>query len=626
MLWFLWAQSQGDTTEVDTLLRFGASERGRVWDGEWWRFLTPTFMHVGWAHLFMNTIALPGWCAQVEKSLGSGKFVAVYLLTGIASSSASLLCHDVVSAGASGALFGMVGVTFVLLYRRLGTWSEFVSNGEVRRIFWLISLWMGLGFAVLPMDNYAHLGGLGFGAGFGWIFTRPPRKEASMAHALPAVLLGLLLMGTLVAAAIPWPGRKAQWGAYEAAVAAWSQKNASNPEKALKLYNKAERWGYSEIDLYLGRSIVLVELGRFGQANRDIDTALSIDAGSASSWENRAWIHSRMDHPEKAIEYYTRALELDPESANLYWGRGVVRRETGDRNGAISDFTKVIEMNPDSPEVYIERGWLLYKLDRLDEAMADCERAIEIDPDNAGAYINRALVWEGKENGERALADYSVALEKSPGNNRALLSRARYYLGRGHFTKALADYERVIELNPDNMDAWVYRASIWGRKEDWDRALTDYSLALQRFPGSHSAFMGRGWVHLSRGDYKKARADYSSALELEPKRIEAFGDRGWVSQLSGDLEGALRDYDHLLTARPDSHLIRLNRVVLYLQMNRFEDALSDLEMAIEVDPINPVLFGNRALALAQLGRHEEALCGRSTPLVLVCWGRINWGF
>src|SRR5207237_4941882 len=129
---FVWAETHGSTLKTSTLLQYGAVERLHVASGEWWRLATSMFMHVGWMHLLWNTYASVGWCTVVEKVLGKPRFLAVYLLSGIGGACASAYFHRVTSAGASGAMFGIIGATLILRYRVLGDLREFVRDRFVR--------------------------------------------------------------------------------------------------------------------------------------------------------------------------------------------------------------------------------------------------------------------------------------------------------------------------------------------------------------------------------------------------------------------------------------------------------------------------------------------------------------
>jgi rhomboid protease GluP len=176
VVYFLIAQFQGDTTKPETLIRFGALDRGRIWkEGESWRLVTACFMHVGWLHLLWNTYAMFGWCEHVEEELGSVRFLLAYLMTGIGASAVSVLGHRAVSAGASGAGFGMIGVALMIAYRKLGDWDAFFADPYVLSILKTAGIWFLLGiFVIRQMDNWAHGGGFLFGllGGYALTFTQ----------------------------------------------------------------------------------------------------------------------------------------------------------------------------------------------------------------------------------------------------------------------------------------------------------------------------------------------------------------------------------------------------------------------------------------------------------------------
>ncbi len=157
---FVWAESQGDTTRVPTLLRFGADERVHVAAGEYWRLATSMFLHIGWVHLAWNTYASVGWCTVVERVLGRLRFLFVYLASGIGGACVSALAHRVTSAGASGAMFGIVGATLVLRYRQLGSLRAFTRDRFVRSNVANMAIWTAIGLTAIHMDNFAHGGGL----------------------------------------------------------------------------------------------------------------------------------------------------------------------------------------------------------------------------------------------------------------------------------------------------------------------------------------------------------------------------------------------------------------------------------------------------------------------------------
>ncbi len=142
----------------ESLLAWGANFRPSTMDGEWWRLFTSCFLHIGILHLLFNMYALIYIGVLLEPLMGRVNFLIAYLLTGIFASTASLWWHDMtVSAGASGAIFGMYGVFLALL-------TTNVIEKHVRKTL-LTSIGIFVGYNLLSgvqggIDNAAHIGGL----------------------------------------------------------------------------------------------------------------------------------------------------------------------------------------------------------------------------------------------------------------------------------------------------------------------------------------------------------------------------------------------------------------------------------------------------------------------------------
>lgn len=173
-----------DTT---SLVNWGANFAPVTLEGEWWRLFTSCFLHIGILHLVFNMYALLYIGIMLEPLIGSVRFAIVYLLTGIAASAASLYWNDyVVSAGASGAIFGLYGVFLALLLFK-------VVSAQVRQQL-LTSIMLFVGFNLLygindGIDNAAHIGGLltGFAFALGMV---PFFKSTTQSNLQTYVLLG----------------------------------------------------------------------------------------------------------------------------------------------------------------------------------------------------------------------------------------------------------------------------------------------------------------------------------------------------------------------------------------------------------------------------------------------------
>jgi rhomboid protease GluP len=160
------------------LVRWGADYGPLTLAGQWWRLLTSAFVHVGIVHLAINMWCLWNLGRFAELHLGRRRFAFMYVASAIFASLVSLLWNpNNVSAGASGAVFGIAGALISTL--KLGATSA--SADEIKEQlkslipFCLYNLFIG---AVVPgIDNAAHLGGLFAGLIFGAVLALTTRRQ-----------------------------------------------------------------------------------------------------------------------------------------------------------------------------------------------------------------------------------------------------------------------------------------------------------------------------------------------------------------------------------------------------------------------------------------------------------------
>jgi rhomboid protease GluP len=164
---------------IDNLLDWGANYGPKTANGQWWRLLTSTFVHVGFIHLLFNMWALWGTGHLVERLFGNAGFAVLYLLSGLFGSLASCFWHPMlVSAGASGAVFGVYGALLGFLARR----PHAIPAEALARLrnsglaFLGYNLFYGL--TQPNIDMAAHLGGLAAGFLSGAVLSRQPGPEA----------------------------------------------------------------------------------------------------------------------------------------------------------------------------------------------------------------------------------------------------------------------------------------------------------------------------------------------------------------------------------------------------------------------------------------------------------------
>jgi rhomboid protease GluP len=151
------------STNSAVLTTFGMKVNFLVAQGEIWRLFTAMFLHIGVLHLLSNLYALHSLGPLVEGYFGHRRFLVIYLLGGLFGSVASYVFSDAPSAGASGAIFALIGALTLYFFRYR---DYFGARGQqmVQNMLLVIIVNLLFGFSVPFIDNWGHIGGLLGGA------------------------------------------------------------------------------------------------------------------------------------------------------------------------------------------------------------------------------------------------------------------------------------------------------------------------------------------------------------------------------------------------------------------------------------------------------------------------------
>lgn len=187
------------------VLRFGALPLGslELLAAEPWRLLSAAFVHVGIIHFLMNASGLYYLGRLTEPAIGPWRFVLVYVATALAGYLASALYYQLagahaLTAGSSGALFGLLGVVLgILVRRRDPRWKLWLTQA--------VLFALAFGFAVGVANNSAHVGGLLLGAGFGLALgPEQPGPSPRWQRWLAIASLGACVVALVLVQRSPW--------------------------------------------------------------------------------------------------------------------------------------------------------------------------------------------------------------------------------------------------------------------------------------------------------------------------------------------------------------------------------------------------------------------------------------
>ena len=298
---FALMERAGGSQDPIVLDRFGALYGPLVAEGQYWRLFTAVFVHIGFVHIAFNSLGLFVFGTAFERACGPLRMVAVYIGAGLAGSSLSYLASPAVrSAGASGAIFGVLGAFAVYLVVNRQEFGK-MGQREITTILFLAAINLLNGLTTPGVDNWAHVGGLIGGAALGLAIM--PRHAIAQSVAAQSWAASLLSRRRVM---IP-----AALGAI--AIAGILIATLTLPDNASSHIYEAER---------------LFEKGELVPAMAELDRAVELDPLNGEAHLLRGQIYARMGNIEAALadlgialnfghpKTRDRALELIPEVGN----------------------------------------------------------------------------------------------------------------------------------------------------------------------------------------------------------------------------------------------------------------------------------------------------------------------
>src|SRR5271169_556480 len=179
----------------EELVYWGANWGPYTIGGQWWRLLTCVFVHIGIMHIALNMWCLWGLGRLAESVYDRWTFGAVYLITGVAASVASLAWQPIgVSAGASGAIFGIAGALIAAFYVGEFSLPKTVVSGLLTSVLKFAGYNLVLGAFLGHTDNAAHVGGLVSGLILGALIARVAPKRDAAGGRILILSFGILLV------------------------------------------------------------------------------------------------------------------------------------------------------------------------------------------------------------------------------------------------------------------------------------------------------------------------------------------------------------------------------------------------------------------------------------------------
>lgn len=335
------------------LLYFGAKINQLIVQGEYWRLFTAMFLHVGLLHLFFNSYALYLYGPAVEKLFGKLKFSLVYVVSGLMGSLLSYLFSPNPAAGASGAIFGLMGSLLYFRKEKRSLFQRIFGPG----LLMIIGINLIYGFIQPGIDNWGHIGGLlgGFLTGNALGLYREKDKKYGKKALLWMLIIAIFVLG-LAYGRVKYSGRIYLGEIYDA--------------------------------VQKGDITVAVENIRklSSQDRKDPKVKELIEAVYVEDVNNKL----RSGQLDEALVSINTLIDYYPKEPNNYFYRGQIHEAFEDYEQALEDYLYVTDTIKDREEIWFRAGMAAYNTGNISDSRKYMEEALKINPDynDAREFLN----------------------------------------------------------------------------------------------------------------------------------------------------------------------------------------------------------------------------------------------
>ncbi|HZU21977.1 MAG TPA: rhomboid family intramembrane serine protease [Terriglobales bacterium] len=392
------------------LLHWGANYGPLTLGGQWWRLLTSCFLHIGIIHIGFNMWCLWDLGALAEMLYGPWTFAGIYLVSGVAGMVASVGWRfGGISAGASGAIFGLAGALAASFY--LGEFSlpRQAIMGQFRSLVVFVGYNLLFGAVAGHIDNAAHIGGLVMGG----------------------------ILGALVARAAPgreaWPRRLAILGAALCVIVA----SVAALERS-----------HSYL-VHLQRGAALLEEKKPADAIRELETSVQVRPTYLPARFELARAYSEQQQWSAAEAQLKRVLELDPRNEDAYAGLAWVLQKSGDAAQARATLLKLLRIDAQSPAGHFGLGNLEFDAGDYRRALQEFTATAQLAPQTEGVNYNIGLCQAKLGDLNAAIDSYRREISISGEDSDTESALAEAYRAKG-MTKEAEAAEQKVSKKPSH--------------------------------------------------------------------------------------------------------------------------------------------------------------------------------
>jgi membrane associated rhomboid family serine protease/Tfp pilus assembly protein PilF len=373
------------------LVHWGANYGPFTLSGQWWRLLTCVFIHGSFLHIAFNMWCLWDLGALAESLYGHWTFAVVYLITGVAASLASVAWNpNVLSVGASGAIFGIAGALIASFY--LGEFSlpRAAIRGTLRSVVVFVGYNLVFGAVASRTDNAAHVGGLVSGLILGALIAKVAPDRDDPARRVAALALVFVLIGGGTA----WWLHSRDYLRHMQRGLGFLTENKT--DQAIAEFKTVIRQQPRYPAAHLRLAQAYIRKGDFANAESELGILIAMTPGDERAPYVLGFLYLQEGKPPQARETFQKMLARNPNNADAHFGLASAASAEEKYQQAIEEYKLAAQLNPDIEGVYYNLGQAQAKLKLYDDAIASFRKEQEKSGDDYDLEIALASAYDAK--------------------------------------------------------------------------------------------------------------------------------------------------------------------------------------------------------------------------------------
>src|SRR5579864_6854882 len=394
--------------DSEQLVKWGACYGPLTLQHQWWRLLTATFVHIGIVHLALNMWCLWELGKLAESLFDKWSFLLVYLMSGIAGEITSVAIRPRgISAGASGAIFGLTGALIAALWiGKLPVPREQMKD-TLRSVLLFAGYNLVYGQIKTNIDNAAHVGGLVSG------FLTGAALSQHLVSSLD-VRRRLRLIVFLCAAVVLFSSFtliRRSHGPLIRLADADEQLQRGDLDRAIPTLR--ELTGSMPTDPTVHRLLGLAYLQKkqYELALPELQRAVQLNPKDAELLYKLGWDYMALRRFEDAQKTFTQFIQIAPKEEGGYISLGIAEGNLGWQDDAIAAFRKATELAPFSPQAYYDLGLAYMLARRFDDAIPAFQQVVRLKPREVDGYVGLGNAYLNKGMRNEAADAFRTAAE-----------------------------------------------------------------------------------------------------------------------------------------------------------------------------------------------------------------------